>query len=260
MNIRCVIVEDEPLARKLLTNYVEKTPGLDLMAALSNPLEALAYLKENQPDLLFLDIQMPEITGIGLLKIMPKRPLVVLTTAYSEYAIEGYELDVADYLLKPITFERFLQSVEKIKARMGGLASPASPNPTSGHPSPADAAPAFAPRDSEMPHGNTPPYLFVKDGTKSVRINFADIQHIEGMKDYVRIHTPERKVTTLQSLKHLVEVLPPDDFLRVHHSYIVGLNWIEEVQRDDILVAGVLVPVSDTYRGGVKEFVSGRAL
>lgn len=242
MTIRCVIVEDEPLARKLLTHYVEKTPGLELMATISHPLEALTYLKENQPDLLFLDIQMPEITGIGLLKIMPRRPLVVLTTAYSEYAIEGYALDVADYLLKPITYERFLQSVEKIQARLHG--SNAGPTTT------APAAPAETPVE----------YLFVKDGTKSVRINFADIQYIEGMKDYVRIHTPDRKVTTLQSLKHLVEVLSDTDFLRVHHSYIVGVDWIEEVQRDDILVAGQLIPVSDTYRGGVKAFVEGREL
>lgn len=244
MTIRCVIVEDEPMARKLLTKYIGKTPGLELMAAIANPLEALTYLKDNQPDLLFLDIQMPEITGIGLLKIMPKRPLVVLTTAYSEYAVEGYELDVTDYLLKPITFERFLQSVEKVKGRMHGLTSPAPST---------IIAPAAAPQD-------VPTYLFVKDGTKSVRINFADIQHIEGMKDYVRIHLPKRKVTTLQSLKHLLEVLPTEDFLRVHHSYIVGVKWIEEVQRDDVLVAGMLVPVSDTYRGGVKKFVGGREL
>ncbi len=249
MNIRCVIVEDEPMARKLLTQYVEKTPGLELTAAIASPLEALSYLKDNQPDLLFLDIQMPEITGIGLLKIMPKRPQVVLTTAYSEYAIEGYELDVADYLLKPITFERFLQSIEKIKARLDTTQD----SRLAAHATLTSLAPASAPTE-------TPDYLFVKDGTKSVRINFADIQHIEGMKDYVRIHLPDRKVTTLQSLKHLVEVLPADDFLRVHHSYIVGTNWIDEVQRDDVLVAGTLVPISDTYRGGVKAFVREREL
>lgn len=245
MPIRCLIVEDEPMARKLLEQYVTKAPDLELMAALSNPLAALEFLKDNQPDLLFLDVQMPELTGIGLLKVMQRKPLVVLTTAYSEYAIEGYELDVADYLLKPITFERFLQSVEKIKARLNGVAAPAPlPSP----------APAAAPKEDK------PDYLFVKDGTKSVRVNFADIQYIEGMKDYVRIHLPDRKVTTLQSLKHLVNVLPTGDFIRVHHSYIVGVNWIEEVQRDDVSVAGKLVPVSDTYRGGLKEFVEGKEL
>jgi DNA-binding LytR/AlgR family response regulator len=244
MIIRCLIVEDEPMARKLLEQYVAKTPTLELMAALSNPLDALAFLKDNEPDLLFLDVQMPEITGIGLLKIMKRKPLVVLTTAYSEYAIEGYELDVADYLLKPITFERFLQCIEKITARLNGPENPASST---------SPAPAPAPENSEG-------FLFVKDGTKSVRLRVADIQYIEGMKDYVRIHTPGRKVTTLQNLKHLVEVLPANDFLRVHHSYIVGVNWIEEVERDDILVAGTQVPVSDTYRAGVRAFVVGKEL
>lgn len=245
MSIRCVIVEDEPLARKLLVQYVEKSPDLELMAALGHPLEALSYLKDHQPDLLFLDIQMPEITGIGLLKIMPRRPLVVLTTAYSEYAVEGYELDVADYLLKPITFERFLRSVERIKARLEG---PLNPAPSSGLTAPA------------APPTEHPEWLFVRDGTNSVRIRFSDIQHIEGMKDYVRIHTPDRKITTLQSLKHLIEILPDEDFLRIHHSYIVGTNWIEEVQREDVLVGGVLLPVSDTYRSRVREYVAGREL
>ncbi|MFK8165459.1 MAG: LytR/AlgR family response regulator transcription factor [Lewinella sp.] len=244
MTIRCLIVEDEPMARKLLEQYVAKTSSLELMAALSNPLDALAFLQENEPDLLFLDVQMPEITGIGLLKIMKRKPLVVLTTAYSEYAIEGFELDVADYLLKPITFERFLQCIEKITARLSG-----SPNPAS----PPSIAPAAAPEKKED-------FLFVKDGTKAVRLRFSDIQYIEGMKDYVRIHTPDRKVTTLQNLKHLVEVLPTKDFLRVHHSYIVGVNWIEEVERDDVLVAGTKVPVSDTYRAGVRAFVAGKEL
>lgn len=241
MTIRCVIVEDEPMARKLLEQYVTKTPEMELMAAIANPLEALSYLREHQPDVLFLDVQMPEITGIGLLKIMDQKPLVVLTTAYSEYAIEGYALDVADYLLKPISFGRFLQCVDRVRGRLSGATPPAPAPP---------AAPPETPND----------YLFVKDGTKSVRIAIADIQYIEGMKDYVRIHTPARKVTTLQKLKHLTEVLPTEAFLRVHHSYIVGVEWIEEVQRDDVLVAGTLVPVSDTYRGGVKAFVEGREL
>lgn len=243
MKISCVIVEDEPMARKLLEQYVAKTPSLELMAALSSSLEALAFLQENKPDLLFLDVQMPELTGIGLLKIMQHKPYVVLTTAYSEYAIESFELDVADYLLKPITFERFLQSVRKITDRIIALGNT---------PSPKSSTDAATPEKSD--------FLFVKDGTKSVRINFADIQFIEGMKDYVRIHTPERKVTTLQSLKYLVKALPATDFIRVHHSYIVGVNWIQEVQRDDVMVGGNLIPVSDTYRGGVKEFIAGREL
>lgn len=246
MKLTCLIVEDEPMARKLMTQYVEKVPGLVLLAALASPLAALDFLQENSPDVLFLDVQMPEITGIGLLKILKKKPIVVLTTAYSEYAIEGYELDVTDYLLKPITFERFLKSVEKIQEVKGrGLPHPASSTAS------APAAP---------PPAATSEYLFVKDGTKSVRVNFADVQYIEGLKDYVRIHTSEKKITTLQSLKKLTALLPSAEFVRVHHSYIIAMKWVEEVHRDGVLVNGTLIPVSDTYRPAFKELVEQRLL
>ena len=238
----CVIVDDEPLARNLLTQYVERSPRTELLAALPGPVEALAYLREHRPDVLFLDVQMPEITGIGLLKILQPQPLVVLTTAYSEYAIEGYALDVADYLLKPITFERFLQTVEKLHRRL----------------TPTEPAAASAP--AAPPAAEEPTYLFVKDGTRSVRVALADIQYIEGMRDYVRIHTPERKVTTLQTFKNLLETLPEGDFLRIHQSYLIGAAWLEEVRRDEVVVAGVELPVSDTYRAGVKAFVEAREL
>lgn len=192
---------------------------------------------------------MPEITGIGLLKIIAKKPIVVLTTAYSEYAIEGYELDVTDYLLKPITFERFLKSVEKIRQAAGSMA----PYPAA---EPATNAQEAEGTDEEP----LVDYLFVKDGTKSVRVDLADIQYIEGLKDYVRIHTKEKKITTLQSLKKLTELLPSNEFVRVHHSYILAMKWIEEVHRDEVLVNGVLVPVSDTYRPALKELVEDRLL
>ncbi len=234
----CIIVEDEPMARKLLEQYVAKVPTLELLASLSNALAALEWLQGNETELMFLDVQMPELTGVGLLRVLKQRPAVILTTAYSDYAVEGYALDVSDYLLKPITFERFLAAVERV-----GTQSPAPPTPMP----PPDTSP-------------DPDYLFVKDGQKSVRIALADIQYIEGMKDYVRIHTPARKVTTLQSLKHLVEVLPKGDFLRIHHSTIVGVRWLEEVHRDEVSVAGTMLTVSDSYRAAVKEFVAGREL
>ena len=246
MTLSCLIVEDEPLARALITQYVEKAPGLELLDALSSPLAALDFLKEHTPDVLFLDVQMPEITGIGLLKILKQKPLVVLTTAYSEYAIEGYELDVTDYLLKPVTFERFLKCVEKLLQAKGHRLPPSAPI--------ASLEPASA------PEGTMSEYLFVKDGTKSVRVNFADIQYIEGMKDYVRIHTPDKKITTLQSLKKLTNLLPSQEFVRVHHSYIVAMKWVEEVHRDEVLVGGTLVSVSDTYRGKFKKIVDDRLL
>ncbi len=241
--LSCLVVDDEPLARALLEQYIARTPALMLDGSLGSPVQALQRLQTAPPpDVLFLDVQMPELTGTSLLRILKKKPLVVLTTAYSDYAIEGYELDVTDYLLKPITFERFLVCADKLRQQAGGT----SPEPS---PAPAPAAPDSA-ND----------YLFVKDGTKSVRVNLTDIQYIEGLKDYVRIHTPQRKITTLQSLRKLVEVLPSERFLRTHHSYIVGLDWIEEISRDEVKIGAAAIPISDTYRKEVKRYVEDRHL
>lgn len=243
MSLSCLIVEDEPMARKLLTQYVEKVPGLTLSGALSSPIAALDFMKDKQPDVLFLDVQMPEITGIELLKILQRKPIVVLTTAYSEYAIEGYELDVTDYLLKPVTFDRFLKCVEKIHQRL----VPEAPTP--------------AEVDPNTPGGLRPEdYLFVKDGTKSVRIDLREIRYIESLKDYVRINLADKRITTLQSMKKLMALLPGEAFVRVHHSYIIGFNWVEEVYRDEVLIDGKKIPVSDTYRSAFKKMVEERSL
>ncbi len=251
MKVRCVIVDDEPLARKLLEQHVSKLPTLELLASLPSAIAALDFLKGNEVDLMFLDVQMPELTGVGLLKVLRHKPLVVLTTAYSDYAVEGYALDVADYLLKPITFERFAATVEKLIVR---LSAKRPPRPPEGEMSTLDAAISLPETEA------APEFLFVKDGHKSVRVALRDIQYIEGLKDYVRIHTPERTITSLQSLRHLMEVLPKGDFLRVHHSTIVGVAWVEEVHRDEIRVAGAMLTVSDKYRTEVKGWVAGREL
>lgn len=235
MKLNCVIIEDEPLARNLMIEYVKKVPSLNLIEAFSNPLAAMETLRSAAIDVLFLDVQMPEITGISLLKILKKRPLVVLTTAYSQYALEGYELDVADYLLKPITFERFLKSVDKITQRL-------------------DTAPAAQPSVVEQPV--TPPaFIFVKDGTKLVKVKLDEILYIEGLKDYVTIHTIHQKIVTLQRLKSLEEQLPADKFIRVHNSYIVSLDAIDVIQKNEIQIKGVTLPIGDTYRKAFKEFI-----
>ena len=235
--LSCLVVDDEPMARALLEQYIGRTPSLQLAGSLGSAVQALERLQTDPPDVLFLDVQMPELTGISLLRVLKKPPAVVFTTAYSDYALEGYELDVADYLLKPITFERFLKCVEKLVAH--------STSPAPATPPPGDAL---------------PDYLFVKDGTTSVRIKLGEIQYIEGLKDYVRIHTPQRKITTLQSLRGLVDTLPTDRFMRVHHSYIVGLDWVEEVSRDEVRIGEARVPISDSYRREVKQFVEERYL
>ncbi|MDJ1467765.1 LytTR family DNA-binding domain-containing protein [Cytophagaceae bacterium DM2B3-1] len=239
MNLTCVIVEDEPLARNLLTQYIHKVSYLTLVHTCSNPMEALEFLRDNKVDILFLDIQMPEITGISLLKILQVKPLVILTTAYSEYALEGYELDVADYLLKPITFERFLKAAEKAAGR---LTTPGQQQQTETLPDKPPTEPAS-------------PFIFVKDGTKLVKIRLQDILYVEGLKDYVTIHTHHQKVVSLQRLKSLEEQLPQDRFLRVHHSYIVALEGIDAIMKEKVQIGNALIPIGDTYRKSFKEFI-----
>ncbi|MFZ5972005.1 MAG: LytR/AlgR family response regulator transcription factor [Bacteroidota bacterium] len=240
MTISCLIVEDEPLARNLMTEYVRKVPFLNLVKACANPIEALEILRSTPIDLLFLDVQMPEITGISFLKSLQKKPQVVLTTAYSEYALEGYELDVADYLLKPITFDRFLKAVDKVSQR---LQPPTLP---------ADAPYSFA--------EPVPDYIFVKDGTKLVKIRWADILYIEGLKDYVTIHTRQQKVISLQRLKVMEEQLPADKFMRIHNSFIVALDAIDVVMKDKVQIGAQFIPIGDTYRKNFKEFIDRKHL
>jgi DNA-binding LytR/AlgR family response regulator len=238
LNLTCVIVEDEPLARNLMIDYVRKVPYLDLVEACASPLDAIEILRRKSVDLLFLDIQMPEITGLSLLKALNKKPLVILTTAYSEYALEGYEHDVVDYLLKPITFERFLRAVEKASQR-SAASQPSTPGKET----------------MDQPHQQPQPFVFVKDGTKLVKIRWADILFVEGLKDYVTIHTRQQKVVSLQRLKTLEEQLPADQFIRVHHSYIVALNAIEAIHKGEIQIGQSLIPISDTYRKAFKDFI-----
>ncbi len=237
MKLNCVIIEDEPLARNLIVEYVKKVPSLNLIEAFSNPLAAMETLRTAPIDILFLDVQMPEITGISLLKILKKKPLVVLTTAYSQYALEGYELDVADYLLKPITFERFLKSVDKITQRLESAPAPIASQP------PAEAS-------------TTPPaFVFVKDGTKLVKVKLDEILYIEGLKDYVTIHTTSQKIVTLQRMKSLEEQLPAARFIRIHNSYIVSLDGIDMIRKNEVQIKGVTLPIGDTYRKAFKEFI-----
>jgi two-component system, LytTR family, response regulator len=233
VKLNCLIVEDEPLARNLLKDYVEKVSYLNLVEACSSPLAALDILRQESIDVLFLDIQMPELTGISLLKTLQKRPYVILTTAYSQYALEGYELDVVDYLLKPITFERFLRAVDKVSQRKSSGASEVV----------------------QLEVEASAPFVFVKDGTKLVKIRLDDILYVEGLKDYVTIHTREKKVVTLQRLKTLEDLLPTAKFIRIHHSYIVSVGAIEVIHKGEVQIAGAMIPISDSYRKTFKEFV-----
>jgi len=232
LKLNCIIIEDEPLARNLLSDYVKKVPSLNLVQAFGNPLEALEVLRTQPVDILFLDVQMPQLTGISLLKVLQNKPMVILTTAYSEYALEGYELDVADYLLKPVTFERFLKSVDKVSQRL-----------TENRPAQIIESPTL------------PNYVFVKDGTKSVKVMLDEILFVEGLKDYVTIHTQQQKITTLQRMKTLEEQLPADKFIRIHNSYIVAVQAIEVVHKNEVQIGANSLPIGDTYRKSFREFI-----
>lgn len=243
--LTCIIIEDEPLARNLMEAYVKKVPHLNLLKSFSSSLNALDFLRENTVDILFSDIQMPEITGITLLKILQKKPLVILTTAYSEYALEGYELEVFDYLLKPISLERFLKAVEKATIRL-----------TANQPVVQEKIVQEVVVSSEGNHG----FIFVKDGTKLVKIRLNEIQYIEGLKDYVCIHTKDKdstlkKIVTLQTMKSLESQLSENQFIRVHNSYIIAFDAIDAIDKEKIQIGKNFIPISDTYRKTFKEFI-----
>jgi two-component system LytT family response regulator len=242
MTLTCIILEDEPLARSLMETYVGKVPHLQLINSFSDPLLALDYLRENSVDILFSDIQMPEITGITLLKLLKKKPLIILTTAYSEYALEGYELEVFDYLLKPISFERFLKSVEKATARL---------------------TTAELKKDNDLPtvaanSGNE--FIFIKDGTKMVKVRLNEIKYIEGLKDYVSIYTTDKKIVSLQTLKSLESQLPQNQFIRVHNSYIIAFDAIDTVDKEKILIGKNYIPISDSYKKAFRDYLEKNQL
>jgi DNA-binding LytR/AlgR family response regulator len=235
--IRCLAVDDEAPALLILADYISQLPFLELVGTTTNPIEALTMVQQGQVDLVFLDIQMPKLTGLQFLKLAGNKCKVVLTTAYPEYALEGYENDVVDYLLKPISFERFFKAAQKALAL---LPSPAAPAPVA---APVSAAsPVLAPPAAG--------HMFVKGESKNkfLRVNYADILYIEGLSNYVSIQLPAQRVVTYQTLKELAETLPQPTFLRVHKSFIVSLDKIRMVDGNTIYIQDKEIPVSDTYR------------
>lgn len=250
--MRCLIVDDEPLARAILTDYVGKMPFLTLTRATGSAIEALTLVQQGVVDLVFLDIQMPELTGMQFLKLSGGRCPVILTTAYSEYALEGYEHNVVDYLLKPIAFERFYKAVLKASANAGGVVSVPM----------ATLQPDIQPPTTLITNQNTPNFLFVKTEYRLQRIDLADILYVEGLKDYVSVFTPTDRILALQTMKFMDEKLPDDRFARVHKSYIVALNQIESIERGRIYITRpgrdkAVIPIGDTYRDDFYDRIGG---
>ena len=246
--IRCVVIDDEPPALAILTDYIGQVPFLTLVGATPDPVEGLTWVQQGRADLVFLDIQMPRLTGLQFLKLAGHKARVVLTTAYPEYALDGYENDVVDYLLKPIAFARFLKAAHKalsLLAPAPAAAPVSAPVPTLVSPAPA-GLPATG-------------HLFVKGDTKNkyLRVNYADILYVEGLNNYVLLHLPHERIATYQTLKDLTEILPQPPFLRVHKSFIVSLNHVRLLDGNTLYVQDKLIPVSDTYREALYRVVRG---
>lgn len=224
----CIIIEDEPLALEKTKDFVNKVPFLHLTATFDNALTGLAYLNSNKVDLLFLDINMDELSGIELLESSRINSQVIITTAYQEYALKGYELQITDYLLKPFTFNRFLQAVNKAQVNLGRHASESQPD-----------------------------YIFVKTENRLEKIMLNEILYIEGMRDYRRIHTVHKniKIMTLQNFSEFEKLIPPSLICRVHKSYMVALNKIVSVERGRIKIGDQLIPISDTYKDAFFELI-----
>jgi two-component system, LytTR family, response regulator len=222
--ITCITLDDEPLALELLTDYISKTPYLRLVHSNTSAIAALQYLQNNKADLLFLDIQMPELTGLQVMKIIQNNCRVILTTAYSEYALDGYEHNVIDYLLKPISFDRFYAAAEKARIIFAKAT------------------------DVIITNNIAPNYIFVKTDSRLVKVDIDDILLVEGMKDYIAIHTKQDKLITLQSLRSMEDSLPAQQFMRIHKSFIIALNKIESIERNRIFIKNEVVPIGDTYR------------
>jgi len=220
--IRCVIVDDEPLAVTLLVQYVEKVPGLTVVFKTTHVLEALQVIEAGDADLLFLDIHMPELSGMQFMKIIGNRCKVILTTAYTEYALEGYELDVVDYLLKPFSFDRFMMAVIKAKERLE--------------------------QKQAVPAKEAPDHIFVRAEYRIQKIDLDSIFYIEALRDYIAFHTPAGKILSLESMKKMETVLPAATFIRIHKSYIINRNKIEFLDRGKVVVNGQYLPVGETYR------------
>ncbi len=233
MKINCLAIDDEPLALKQIGSYIERTPFFDLVSLCTSAVEAMKYLADDKIDLMFVDINMPDLSGMEFVQSLGKKPQVVFTTAYSEYAIQGFQVDALDYLLKPISYAVFLKSANKAKAWFELK---------------------YRPLDNQQPSQD---YLFVKSDYKLIRIMLSDISYIESSNEYITIHlVNEKPVTTLMRLKSMEEQLPEKLFMRIHRSFIVNLEKVKVIERNRIVFdAKTYIPIGDQYKEKFQKFV-----
>jgi len=225
--LRCIIIDDEPLPVELLSAYASRIEGLQILALYNDPLKAVEFLRNNRVDLIFLDIQMPHLNGIDLLKSLPVKPMAIFTTAFPEFAVDGFELNAVDYLLKPFDFNRFKKAVEK-----------------------AAEYHSF----NQLPKGKqTEPFIFVKSEYKAVKINLSDIVYVEGIDSYVKIYAGGKPVLSLMSMKAMLEMLPQEEFLRVHRSFIIPVSKVKSIRNKIIKVGEKEIPIGGTYEEVVEK-------
>lgn len=236
MILSCAIIDDEPLAAELLASYVSKTPGLRLAGVYESAVTAMKELRERPVDLLFLDIQMPELSGLEFATLLPKDTRIIFTTAFDRYAIDGYKVDAADYLLKPVSYDRFAASVNKVIEWFE-----------------TNERRKTAARDR---------FVYVKSEYKLIRLDFDDILYIEGLKDYVKIYfeAPRKPVLSLVNMKRVEDCLPSPQFMRVHRSFVVNMAKVSMVDRGRIVMGDVFIPVSESYKNQVQEYLDSHSL
>lgn len=226
--IRCIAVDDEPLALELISQYVEKTPGLELIQTFDDAIQAGEFIRNHDIDLLLLDINMPDITGLDLLKSLPQKPMTIFTTAYKKFAYEGFELDIIDYLLKPISYDRFTKAIVKVQQKLKA-------------------------RKAEKQQDG---YFLVRSEYKLVKIELSSILYFEGVEDYVKIYLEnEKPIMSLMTLKSILEKLSPQKFQRIHRSYIVSVDKIKYILNKKITLSnGAVLPISDSYAGFIQQW------
>lgn len=243
MKLRCMIVDDEPLALDVLETFIERLDNLELVCRCGNAVEAYNCLQSEQIDLLFLDIQMPKLTGIDFLKSLANPPKVIFTTAYRDYAVEGFELNAVDYLLKPIAFERFLKAVSKVSLPES---QPGTGAASTGQQSTAVAA--------AVPYQEA--FIYLKADKKMVKVMLADILYIESLKDYIRVKTEAKEIISYQKISFLEEKLPADKFLRIHRSFIVALDKIQAFSATAVDIGKTEIPIGRFYKNEVLDVLN----
>ncbi|UTN05985.1 LytTR family DNA-binding domain-containing protein [Flavobacterium bizetiae] len=237
--MKCVIIDDEPLAVELLEDFVRKVDSLELISTFNNAIDAVSFINQNNVDLIFLDIQMPHFSGIDFLNTIEKKPLVIFTTAFSDYAVEGFNLGAVDYLVKPIPFHRFLKSVVRAQQILN----------------PSTAIQAIS-ENTTAPELEQD-FMFVRAEYENVKMNFSDILFIEGLKDYVKIYTTDNKFTlTLISLIKLENLLSSKGFSRIHRSYIINIKHVKSIQKNKVLISDKRIPISESYKNAFFERIN----